>query len=315
VTSAAARAPGPEARFFAMGCAVHVVVVGGRHGLVETAEPQIAHLEALWSRFRSDSDIARCNQAGARPTIVSPLTISLVRLALEGWLATGGRFDPTVLTALETMGYDRSFEEVVSSVHPPGAAGPAPGCGGITVDAEAATVTLPPGVRFDPGGIGKGLAADLVAAALIDDGADGACVNLGGDLRALGEAPTAGGWAVGLEDPYDPSRELARARFATVGVATTSRTYRSWERAGAQVHHVIDPTTGLSAWTDVASVTVVADTAWWAEVLAKAAFVAGPLEGAALIARSGASGVLVDDGGFAHPLPGPRWEVADQCWR
>ena len=47
-------------------------------------------------------------------------------------------------------------------------------------------VRLLDGVGFDPGGIGKGLAADLVATAAVDLGADGAMVSLGGDLRVAG---------------------------------------------------------------------------------------------------------------------------------
>ena len=62
-------------------------------------------------------------------------------------------------------------------------------------------MTLPPGVGFDPGGIGKGLAADLVVDLLLDGGAAGACVDLGGDGRMAGEPPT-GGWRVGIGNPY-----------------------------------------------------------------------------------------------------------------
>jgi thiamine biosynthesis lipoprotein len=49
---------------------------------------------------------------------------------------------------------------------------------------------VPVGVTLDPGGIGKGLAADLTACLLTDSGACGALVNLGGDLRAVGRPPT-----------------------------------------------------------------------------------------------------------------------------
>ncbi|MDP9073290.1 MAG: FAD:protein FMN transferase, partial [Actinomycetota bacterium] len=314
VTSSVSADSCQEARFRAMGCGVHVVAVGGPCGLAAQAQRQIGYLESIWSRFRPGSDIARANSAAGQAIVVSPLTLTLVTRAVEGWRRTAGRFDPTVLTALEAMGYDRSFERVASSVHPPRATGPSPGCEGIIVDRVASTLTIPLGVRFDAGGIGKGLAADLVTRALVKTGASGACVNLGGDMRVIGHAPTSDGWTIGLEDPYDQEQELARAVITDAGVATSSRTYRTWERAGAQVHHLIDPATGASAWTDLASVTVVAATAWWAEVLAKVAFLAGPVEGADLITGSGASGVLVDDGGFAHPIGGGTWEMAP-CWR
>jgi thiamine biosynthesis lipoprotein len=303
--STISRASIEETCFAAMGCRAHVVVVGGPPGLVELAARRIETLESLWSRFRETSDVSRANAAAGEPTAVSPLTIGLFRRAVSAWRTTGGRFDPTVLTALERLGYAESFERVSPSTQFPTApTTPAPGCGRIVVDPVTSTVIVPTGVRFDPGGIGKGLAADLVAAELLGAGARGACVNLGGDLRAVGEAPGPEGWTVGVEDPYDTEREIGRFTVQDDGVATSSRTYRTWERAGTQVHHLIDPATGTPAWTDLASVTVVASTAWQAEVLAKAAFVAGPVEGAELIAQAHATGVMIDDGGSLHPLPG-----------
>jgi len=63
---------------------------------------------------------------------------------------------------------------------------------------DATTVRLPAGTGFDAGGIGKGLAADLVTTEAIAAGADGICVNLGGDLRVAGTGPD-GAWTVGIE--------------------------------------------------------------------------------------------------------------------
>ena len=57
----------------------------------------------------------------------------------------------------------------------------------------------------------------------------------------------------------------------------------------------------------VVSATVVARTAWQAEVLAKAALLAGasdPATGLATIAERGADGLLVDNHGGLHPTAG-----------
>jgi thiamine biosynthesis lipoprotein ApbE len=51
-------------------------------------------------------------------------------------------------------------------------------------------------------------------------------------------------------------------------------------------------------------VTVIAGTAAEAEVLAKALYLLGADAGGALLARHGATGVIVDDAGDPHPLPG-----------
>src|SRR5439155_6641322 len=80
---------------------------------------------------------------------------------------------------------------------------------------------------FDPGGIGKGLAADMVAQELMDCGARGACVNLGGDLRVEGEGPDAGRWIVAVEHPRggDP---VVVAALAAGAIATSTILKRAW---------------------------------------------------------------------------------------
>ena len=284
-----------------MGTWARVTVVGGPHGAVDHARRRIEELEARWSRFRPDSEVSRLNAAAGRPVVVSADTATLVDLALSGWRGTGGRFDPTVLGAVVDAGYDRSFDQLGSGDGPRVRSGLSPGATAVAVDVRVGTVALPAGVGFDPGGIGKGLAADLVVAELLAAGAVGACVNLGGDLRAEGDGP----WAVDVADPFDGDRPtLARLAFDAGGVATSSTLRRTWSQGDDRRHHLIDPRTGRSATTGVAAVTVLTGDAWRAEVLAKAALLAGVDDGIDLLASARATGLLVDDGGRVHLAAG-----------
>ena len=148
-----------------------------------------------------------------------------------------------MLRALERSGYDRDFASVPRTGDALTAStSPAPGCGDIELDPLVKSVRLPPGVALDLGGIGKGLAADLVAQALVDAGADGVLVNLGGDARILGESPRSEGWIVEFENPL-AFGSLGVARLAGGAVCTTTRTKRRWTRGGVPQHHLIDPAT------------------------------------------------------------------------
>ncbi len=130
-------------------------------------------------------------------------------------------------------------------------------------------------------------------------------MNLGGDVRVSGTAPQAPGWQVDLDpDLTGPDEPIRSFRLAAGAVATSTRLRRSWQRAGTRHHHLIDPATSSSAWTGLATVTVLADGAAWAEILAKAAFVAGPVDGAALLRAHQVTGVLVHDDGRVDELPG-----------
>lgn len=252
-----------------MGSAARVVLVGGTARDAESAQRRIADLEARWSRFLPHSDVSRCNELAGSPVVVSPETFLLFELAVVGWRATNGRFDPTVGDALVRLGYSRTFAEVADGARTAhGDAAPAPGCGGILLDPIVHAVTVPRGVRFDPGGIGKGLAADLVATELVAGGVAGALVSLGGDLRVAGEPPDGDAWDVAVEDPFDPEVVVATLAVRDAGVATSSRTRRVWQQGTAVVHHLVDPATGMPANGPLA-VTVVAGEAWRSEVVAK----------------------------------------------
>jgi thiamine biosynthesis lipoprotein len=307
-----------QRHFPAMGSTAHVVVLGGTGDDLDWAERETERLEALWSRFRAASDVARCTaNAGGAPTPVAFETLDLVERAVQAWRATDGRFDPTVLHALEAAGYDASFETVrarpqartVVSSAPPGhpaidvlvddllraPAAPAPGCRGIVVDRDASTISLPAGTGLDLGGIGKGAAADRLARGLVARGVAGACIALGGDVRAAGAVPDDVPWAIPVEDPFDEDRRLLTVPLRDAAVVTSTRLIHQWVHQGVAAHHIVDPTTGLPAARGVAAVVVSAPEAWWAESLAKAALVAGTDAGVVLLERHRVAGWVVDD--------------------
>ena len=304
-----------ERRATLMGTEAHVIVVGDDAAhLADIAIARLRRLEALWSRFLPDSEISRLNNSPGVPVLVTPETFRLIDHALTAWEMTDGAFDPTILADLRAEGYDRSFELLGGSGTPTptdarvdrdaprhSRASALRAAPDIHLDRIVGSVRLGPNTTFDAGGIGKGFAADLVVAELLSSGARGALVSVGGDLRAGGEAPDGGSWGVAITDPLDPERVIANLGLGAGAVASSWRTKRTWTGSdGRSRHHLIDPRSGRSAATGVAGVTVVAAQGWRAEILAKAAFLAGPVDGPALIARAGAAGIVVTDDGSVH---------------
>ena len=296
-----------ESHLRVMGAEAHLVLVGGDPALLDDARAHLELLEARWNPFRAASELGRLQARPDRPVVVSRDTFAVIERAVEAWQLTRGRFDPTVLPPLRVADSGRGFTDADAvsrrsraPVHPPG-------CAGIELDATVSTVTLPEGVVLDLRGIGKGFAADLVATALLAAGAEGACVNLGGDLRVVGHAPgsldaTESRWTIDLDNPFESG--TGRLHIADGGVATSSRRRRAWRRAEEAAKYPIEPSTGASAHARLAMVTVVAEETWRAAVLAKAAFVAGADEGAELVRAAGATGLFVFDDGRVDELPG-----------
>ncbi|HEV7534855.1 MAG TPA: FAD:protein FMN transferase [Acidimicrobiia bacterium] len=282
-----------------MGSDAHVIVVGGPPGLADRARERIDELERRWSRFLPDSEISGLTRKAGVWVRLSTDSVLLVERALEAWRLTVGRFDPTVLGAVIRAGYDRSFEllNVGQAADSPLTVGAA----GIEVDGDR--VRLPPGVGFDGGGIGKGLAADLVVAETLAAGAAGACVNLGGDLRVAGRPPDEPAWTVAVDHPGSPE-PLALLGLRDGAVATSTTLRRRWTARGQERHHLIDPWTGAPSTTDLTLATVVSVDAWVAEVLAKAVLLRGSAQAFELVAGLGADALTVDLDGAVRATPG-----------
>ena len=271
-----------------MGTWFHLVVVAdpGQAGvLADTAEEQIRDLDRRWSRFRPAGELTICHRHAGNWVQVSAATLELVDRAQFAWSATGGRFDPTLLDEVRRLGYDRSFEAIGRPFGNEARCSPIEAtslldggrvsrCGDIELDRRHSAVKLPAGVGFDAGGIGKGFAADRVTADVLDRGASGVLVNLGGDLRVRGTPPAGATWSVLVREPSVHDGPLARIALIDGAVATSTSGRRRWtDVLGVQRHHVLDPVTGVSTSErpdDVVLATTIAGSGWWAEAAATA---------------------------------------------
>jgi thiamine biosynthesis lipoprotein len=283
-----------------MGSEAHIRIIGGPATLPARAEELLRVLEQRWTRFSASSDLSRANDGAGRPIPVAPETLTLTERLVAAWTLTGGRFDPTV--DVSRLGYDRTFEAGLGGrgrIEPI----PADGCDGIVVDRVASTLVVPAGVRLDPGGLGKGLAADLVADAMIDGGAVGALINVGGDVKVIGEGPEDGAWRLDITEPaIDPRPLLTVVVPGGTGLATSTPLRRRWTIGDATVHHLIDPVTGVPYDRMARLVSVLAADAWWAEASTKQIAGLVPAQAAGVLIEAAA--LIVDADGEHHAVNG-----------
>ena len=271
--------------FRAMGTDCELIVYGaGAEEFAAMGVHRVELLEQCWSRFRSSSELTHLNSlAGTGPVDVSEDLLTLVDIMLEAWKSTGGLFDPTVINSMNALGYDRDFASVIARDAIAAVTAQvtrAPGMGDVVIDEESMTVSLPAGVGVDPGAIGKGLAADIIVEELMNAGADGVLVNLGGDIVFAGAPGSDAPWVIAILDerlPVDAADRVVRHLEFEAGtdhgaVATSTTLKRVWADGR---HHVIDPRTGDVARTDLVQATIAASTGWWAEVAATTALLLG----------------------------------------
>lgn len=273
---------------------------------VAEAETQLLQWHAAFSRFLPDSELSQLN-ADPRETVpAGPVMLDLADAITAAGTLSGGLVDATLLSQIGAAGYDRHFSgdglpvaDALRLAPPRRAAAPHRDSGWrrIHVDRRAGTISRPPGVGLDSGGIAKGLFADLIAARLATF--DAFAVDCGGDIRLGGRAGAER--EVRITSPFDSS-VIHRLALADGAVATSGIGKRSWlDGDGRPAHHLLDPATGRPAYTGIVQVTAVAATAVLAETLAKAALLSGPGHATRWLSRGG---VIVYDDGSAHVVDG-----------
>lgn len=240
----------PEVRsrhFEAMGTACSIFA---RDADLVAAERWVRRLAQRLTRFSTDSELSQLNAHPGRWRSISSELEDVLRVALRAYEMSGGLVNAAVLPAMMAIGYTRPLEQGPGTVALEQAR-PLPSLPDVLELREGeARVTR----GLDLGGVAKGLMADRLAEML---GAD-CLVNLGGDLRAIGD------WPVDVAGTTLLLRDQA--------AATSSVRKRRW----GDVHHLIDPRTGLPALTGLTEVSVVTSTAFEAEVVAKTALLLGP---------------------------------------
>ncbi len=247
---------------FGGSCAV-LVAGSGPAGNAHDAAARVKRRLLAWhdqfSRFSLESELSRLNGDPRRVVTVSPTMARFAAAAVDAAATTGGLVDPTLVGELESAGYrsDLRWESLPLSralLLAPGRAAAQPHAAGawahVEVDRAARTITRPPGVRLDSGGIFKGLCGDMLAGVL--GGHASFAVDAAGDVRFGGAA----GWRrpVRIVSPFDGSLlhvfELVQGAAATSGIGR-----RSWLGAdGRPAHHLLDPATGRPAFTGVVQV-------------------------------------------------------------
>ncbi|AVP58343.1 FAD:protein FMN transferase [Pulveribacter suum] len=211
---------------------------------IERAFSEMQRLEALMSRYRTDSDVARiAAAAGRQPVAVAPEVLAVLRAAQRLHSGSAGAFDPTV-GALDGWQFGGSAQAV-----------PAPGeiaralrlvdGRALVLDERAGTAYLPrPGMRLDLGGVAKLPILQAGLQTLAREGMPDALVNGGGDVLVAG-SNHGQPWRVGVRDPAAPQQLLGVLALQGRAVVASSGDYeRGFMHQGRRLHHVLDPHTG-----------------------------------------------------------------------
>jgi FAD:protein FMN transferase len=268
---------------------------------------------ARFSRFLPDSELSLLNDDPRWKVPVSALMARFAQAVREAGSLTAGLVDATLVDQIERAGYTGDLQHplplttalTLAPARQPAAAAAAAAASWrrLEVDPARSTITRPPGVKLDSGGLAKGLFADVLAERLASHASF--AINCAGDLAIGGTAEIMR--PIHVESPFDGC-SLHTFHLRRAGVATSGIGRRSWlDGHGHPAHHLLNPASGEAAFTGVVQVTALASSALRAEMYAKAAILSGPQAARSWLAHGGV--IVFDDG--SHEVIEPRSTTID----
>lgn len=297
------KAPTQRIDFQAMGTSFFCILVGADQEICDATFNLANELEAKWSRFIPDSEVMILNNNPDVMYEVSDATLRLVSEMKLGFELTQGLYSANIMSELIDLGFAKSRTNPTNVTSWPARVKTSADLPDVVIDLEAKSVLVPSGVALDAGGIGKGLAADLMSDYAMQLGAMGVAVFAGGDVAVKGMAVDAAGWQVNISDPNNVDIFLDSVLLSRGGLATSSP--MGWQNPKA--HHIIDPRSHKSSESDVLQATVIAQNASQAEVLAKMCVILGAQAGISRIDSLGAAALIVDNTNQVHTSK--NWET------
>jgi FAD:protein FMN transferase len=286
---------------FAAPCATLVVGDSSERSAAEAARAareSLLEWHSRFSRFLHDSELSRLNRDPRSEVPASALMCNLAQAIRDAGEHSGGLVDATLIDQIESAGYRSDLAEppalaqTLTIAPPRHAAAPSPTAAWrrIEIDHDRGTITRPPGLKLDSGGLAKGLFADLLAAEL--SAHESFAIDCAGDLALGGSAGIER--PVQVASPFD-GHTMHIFALSSGGVATSGIGRRRWLGGdGAPAHHLLDPATGRAAFTGIVQVTALAPSALSAEIRAKSALLSGPRRAARWLPDGGV--VVLDDG-------------------
>ncbi len=246
--------------FKAMGspCDIQIYAADEAEGrrVAELAIADVRRLEALYSRYRSDSLLSEINRvAGTGGSIeVDQETAGLLTYAATAYRESDGLFDITSGILRRVWRFDQGMLPDAAQVRDL-----LKKVGWHKLRWMPPVLEFPvPGMELDFGGVVKEYAVDRVAALCRDAGARHGFINLGGDIKIIGPHPDGRPWRIGIRHPRDPDGVAQRLSLSGGGLASSGDYERCIVVDGVRYAHVLNPKTGWPV-RHLAAVSVVGD--------------------------------------------------------
>ena len=304
------RDPVVQSQTYVFGTLVDISIYGESESraqeLTRHIQQEFQRLHNSLHAWQANSDLSRLNEAftAGKSLEVSPELVHLIVDATMISEQSHGLFNPAIGHLIQTWGFQRDEFAPVK----PNAdelkrwVSANPQMHDIRIEGNLAT-SRNSAVRLDFGGYAKGYALDIAARYLRQQKVQGALINIGGNIIAIGQHGDRP-WRVGIQHPRQPGPVATLDLPDGWAIGTSGDYQRYFETEGQRYCHIIDPRTGWPA-RGVQAVTVLIpkgeNAGTMSDAVSKPLFisgVAGWREAARLMKVDNA--LLIDSQGLIH---------------
>ncbi len=202
---------------------------------------EVNRLEKKYSRFSEDSFVAKINASAGNDLglEIDYETLTLFDHARSCHEQSDGLFDITSAALSKLWDFNQgkvpSLEEIEKTL---------PLVGFDKLELHDSRLKMPANMEIDFGGIVKEYAADSAASLGRKLNIEHGLINLGGDFAVIGAQPDEQPWPVGVSDPKDGRKLMARIILMDGGLASSGDYERFFEHEGKRYSHIINPLDG-----------------------------------------------------------------------
>lgn len=256
--------------------------------LRKTSEQVYEEITKNFSAWDSSSVLSQVNHAAGQDFIAVPQAFSsLLERTLKVSEQCGGAFNPLVGPLIDCWGFhgrktgklteptSEQLQKIMPLIQ----------LNQIVLKDQQIKLNLK-GMSLDLGGVAKGYAVDRVWDRFKEKNVKSALIDLGGNLRCIGEpVPGKGGWKTAIRNPFCRHEQAGSFLLRSGEAVATSGNYERFVKIGEKRYaHILDPRTGFPV-EGTASVTVISPTAEEADILSTTLFVLGQKEGVRFVQK------------------------------
>ena len=216
--------------------------------------------ELVFSRTNEKSELYKLNEGELSPPSQKLKDVIEFSLTMSGY--TDGAFDITITPLVDLWNIkERTTPPTDDEIK------------AAQEKVDYRKISLEPfslgGTTLDMGAVAKGYIADMLTEHFRSRGVNDIIIDLGGNVALIGEH------TVGIRNPKNPDEIFAVMTIKDKSAVTSGAYQRYFEHEGKRYHHIIDPRTGKSADSGIASVTVVSPSSMSADALSTSIYILG----------------------------------------